>query len=1409
MNADGATGEKRIVIAGYYGFGNTGDEAILAGMLHDLSEQLPEAGFTVVSGNPEETRNHHGVNALHWTEFQSLDEVISSADLVILGGGGILHDTHHFELDRKSLLTPSWSGLSYYASIPLLAALHGVHCMLYAVGAGPLESRSAQDLSAAVLDLCSAATVRDRASLEYLQEACGLSEGQAAAVDLAADPAFSFISDEETRPSNSHFSREDGRKTLGVNLRYWDFGQPQADWEKAVAAALDMLVTENDYRVQFIPFQVLEDTVFENDLQVCRRVHDLMEKNAAASILMPAGSFQDAIRAVEHCDILLGMRYHSVLFALQAGVPVSALNYDPKVRFILAEFGLGIYSLEQPWGAETIASAVKDSLQEQGRSYSVIAAVKERARRSAFTAVSLLEKGSKDVGPADSLIRELLLSRNRAYLQDREALAGLPALQQERDALRNLLDHREQELTQRTSELLQEKELAAELREEIQRQLAENQELSTSNQTLAKLLESLEGELQKAAVSEQKLKDSTAELMDDMADLRSDRDWQAVERERLAAELQEIHQSRYWRILSMYWRTRERLSRFWQRVLRGFHFSSPGETLKNARGQLRRRQALQAAREKDQQHNKIPPMEVRRQPDVVVLPIIDWDFRFQRPQQMARQFADHGQRVFYARTEFSPDGLESHRVEPNVYQVELPGPKNLNLYRDVMSEEAAVRILEGLEQLAFEKGITDAVCMIQLPFWTPLAIKLRERFGWLLVYDCMDDHAGFSTNHSAMTAQEDRLLRECDLALATSKVLQETAESKAKRTLLLPNAVDFERFSVASNGDRPDDLPVSDGPVIGYVGAISDWFDFDLLKPAVEAHPEWTFVCIGSTWGADRHEQLERRPNVHFLGEKPYEEIPGYLGAFDCCVIPFKDTRLTRATNPVKLYEYLAAGKPVVAKRLPELEAFGDSIYLADDDTQFLEKLELALEGESDEKAAERVELVRRETWEARFTALRAELDELFGSVTVVIVTWNNLDLTRLCLESLLRSTSHPDLEVIIVDNASEDGTPAALQEYAASDDRIRLILNDTNRGFGPALNQGIEVSRGDYLAVLNNDVILTPGWLAVMTSRLRKDPSIGMIGPVSNGAWNEALVHGEYSCDSGMMTFARERASRYAGSLAPIKMLAMYCVILPRRVLDSIGMLDEEFGIGMFEDDDYALRIRKAGWRIAAALDVYIHHQSRSGFKKMSEKEYDKLFRKNRKLFERKWKTRWEPHVSRPLEPDIRIYAELEHLLAGRESDKVFLFPGLTETSLDFAHSFRLAEKLRDRGAAVFFVDPSGLSGKIVQDSDGIFLADIPLIIFDVIQSPVVFVKPGEWGKILHLRSPRIVYDLRSVKEDNWDRSCCGEQHQEILGNASVILVRSDFQQKNLEEAGIQVPLVVEEASAGKAFVDDLLWNL
>jgi GT2 family glycosyltransferase len=236
--------------------------------------------------------------------------------------------------------------------------------------------------------------------------------------------------------------------------------------------------------------------------------------------------------------------------------------------------------------------------------------------------------------------------------------------------------------------------------------------------------------------------------------------------------------------------------------------------------------------------------------------------------------------------------------------------------------------------------------------------------------------------------------------------------------------------------------------------------------------------------------------------------------------------------------------------------------------------------------------------------------------ISIIMLSWNGLAYTRMCVESVLRNSRQP-FELIVIENGSRDGS----LEYLRGIEGIQLIENATNRGFAPAVNQGLAVARGDWVVLLNNDTVVPPGWLERLIAHGERDRTIGLIGPMSNHTAGYQLVRPvPYGEDLGAMEqYAGEFGQRFDGQGLAAPRAIGFCLAIRRELIQRIGGLDEVFGNGSFEDDDYSIRAQLAGFRVWIARDAFIHH---FGSRSYIEQKIDlgALMEKNWGVFKRKW---------------------------------------------------------------------------------------------------------------------------------------------------------------------------------------------
>lgn len=279
----------------------------------------------------------------------------------------------------------------------------------------------------------------------------------------------------------------------------------------------------------------------------------------------------------------------------------------------------------------------------------------------------------------------------------------------------------------------------------------------------------------------------------------------------------------------------------------------------------------------------------------------------------------------------------------------------------------------------------------------------------------------------------------------------------------------------------------------------------------------------------------------------------------------------------------------------------------------------------------------------------------LSALTSMVILTHNELEYTRRCVESIQKHTQEP-YELIFVDNGSSDGTLAYLQSLPG----VRVIANPINLGFGAGCNQGISAARGEYIVLLNNDTVVTEGWLTRMIDRVESDPSVGMVGPRSNYVVGPQVVNPvPYGDDlSGMREFAAGFSAENAGTSFQVLRLVGFCVLIKRAVIKKIGGFDERFGQGNFEDDDFCIRAGLAGFKLLVCNDVFIHHYGSRTFAG-AKMDYRKMMRRNW----RKFKAKWDLPDDKPMENGYRAGEVLNRVFDG-----YWHYSPLPESPDDFA---------------------------------------------------------------------------------------------------------------------------------------------
>jgi len=614
--------------------------------------------------------------------------------------------------------------------------------------------------------------------------------------------------------------------------------------------------------------------------------------------------------------------------------------------------------------------------------------------------------------------------------------------------------------------------------------------------------------------------------------------------------------------------------------------------------------------------------------DILYFGIIDYDYRIQRSQHFVNLLSElYGYRIFYISPHLvKGTSYTSRYIKENIIEIHFSYHKDAWIYtEDLLSDIENLK--KQLHKIFIDYSIKENVAIVAFPTWFYLVNYMKNIFSTKVIFDVLDKFSHFSNVHPDTESFVNSMINIADYVICSSEYLYNEIIEKTPNVELIRNAAEFEHF----NNLQPNNLLVKyKKPIIGYFGAIAEWFDFDLVEYIASNRRDWNIVLIGRIYSNEVY-KLEKYENIHFLGEVDYKDLPLYLYHFDVCLIPFRVNELTKSTNPVKLYEYLSAGKPVVSTRLPELEIYKDYIYLADTKEEFLIRIEEALREDDETIKRKRIELAKENDWISRVIRLNEIIKNIFPKVSIIIPNYNGYPYLKILIESILNKTAYPNYELIIIDNNSNDESKDYLVELSENINNMKLIFNSTNLGFAKSCNQGLKVADGEYIVLLNNDTICTRGWLINLIKYLEMD-FVGGVGPVTNYTGNEAKIDVPYTKLDDIDAFAEYYTNKNFWKVLKLDRLAFFCFATRKNIINTIGFLDENFELGGFEDDDYCLRLRAAGYLLLCCEDVFIHHFGEKTVTKLGiNYNKDKITQKNKSYFERKWNTRWKPHKYRP----------------------------------------------------------------------------------------------------------------------------------------------------------------------------------
>lgn len=368
---------------------------------------------------------------------------------------------------------------------------------------------------------------------------------------------------------------------------------------------------------------------------------------------------------------------------------------------------------------------------------------------------------------------------------------------------------------------------------------------------------------------------------------------------------------------------------------------------------------------------------------IVYFSLIDWDFIWQRPQHLAERLSLKNDFIY-----IQPFGLRNLRFSDfqRAFRRFRYLFKGLNVQnglhiKNLFFIPVIARPITKINSLLLKyqmNFLVDPETIIWVTYPSMLIPDILEGMKYrALVYEMMDDYLNIHPDlKENIRCMEKWFIDKAALVITTSEALAEKANriKRGVRVRVIGNGVDYHFFNSAPKA-QPLQFKAF-GKIVGYMGMISDWIDFDLVNYLADNRPDLNFVFVGPI----RAKKLPSKKNIHFLGTIDYRKVPVYCNGFDVCLIPFQRGEFADAINPVKLYEYLALGKPVISYYTKELGRYKDVIYFARDKEDFLKNVEIALEERQDGIRELRRNTAKLNDWKMISEAVGNELSGLVST---------------------------------------------------------------------------------------------------------------------------------------------------------------------------------------------------------------------------------------------------------------------------------------------------------------------------------------------------------------------------------------------------------------------------------------------
>lgn len=527
--------------------------------------------------------------------------------------------------------------------------------------------------------------------------------------------------------------------------------------------------------------------------------------------------------------------------------------------------------------------------------------------------------------------------------------------------------------------------------------------------------------------------------------------------------------------------------------------------------------------------------------------------------------------------------------------------------------------IEDISPDALLKNISsNATLLVELPHYAALEyLDIFNICGMRTVFELIDD---WETSLGGDWFNRDvycEFVNKSQIVVGTAKLLVYRLNNLGRDdALYLPNAANEYLFDRYKNYACPDDLPRNGGVGLYFGSLYGEWFAWDFLEEAARKNPSINFVLIG-----DRPQRENLPENIYLLGSKRIEDLPAYLAYSDFCLLPFTPGKISDAVSPIKVFEYLFAGKPVISTDLPEINGYpGLMIEKNPEDFALACAKGMHLDDRVFKEHGDR--FVWENSWFSRLDAITAkpEFTNFRHSVSVVVLIHNNRKIIERTLTSLLYHCSAYIKELIVVDNCSTDNGAEFVREKFPS---IRVIPNPVN-GCASGRNLGVAAATGKYISFFDSDQWFTSSsCFEEALSILNRDANIGAVG------WAAGWFDANRTDFGGMITdycpnrAMNEKATR-EGYRSDIAYLGTGGFFTRTAVIRSTQGFDTAYDPTCFEDTDISLQIKQLGLDICYRDLTGIRHQPHQTTNASAGSDsYANLFKRNADYFREKWKYR------------------------------------------------------------------------------------------------------------------------------------------------------------------------------------------